>query len=276
MRPIIKLGAAVLASIPLATVGCTDKNADKANIVSNEPYSDIKHVSEIFCFKRDEKTGKIFIEEAEKDHRRLSYAVHNLKLLWQEIDMLKSWTNEFNKRAEKLEQREIKVSDLTPPSVLNTTKFNPKDTQTLKKFDVLNPTYFYDVYPFTNPTKGEELSSNIPVVRADGKDFSYLYTAYAAYNRNIPLSISIPSQYFIPESITRKHYLNIPRYGSSNDKELEAKEGIYFIAKGKVRKVEVIVPLTSLPLAIDTGKEMYLIGLDKVNVSNGNLGVVKR
>lgn len=272
MRPVFYKAALMAASaIPVSLIahnGCNRINQTE-EVKKVKELTNIKHTTEVFQFKRDKDTGKIFIE-LEKDEEKVNDARCHLKLLWQEVDILQAWAKEFNKKSENLEQKEIKISDLASPQIPKITKARADETDLFEEFNIFNPEGWDTTYPFQNIVRKDyhDLESNRDIITRQGtvNSFSHVYTAYFSYNNNLPLSVSVPGNYFVPESVSRKYYLD--KIGADfKQKEFGIKEGIYFVAKGKVRKVEVVVPLSSLPLTIDTGKKMYIIGLNTIGTT---------
>ena len=235
-----KLGAGILAAaIPFGAVGC----GNKGNV---QETAQVKHFSELFKFKRDAISGKIFVAGEER-----MQGVKDVGLSQYDLEYLREWRDLFNVRASNLKQVEIKVGNL------------PKSPRRGEQ-KVVFPDNFFSISSFNqlhkySNKKGQPLNLVIFPVAGfrDGRR---------------PLAITINDDLeFMPDSATIKSYL----YDSSN--RLGAydlrDEGLSFTVRNKDTNGEMnlIVPLQNLPLTIDAGDKMYLIGLDNVQIGEGKV-----
>lgn len=245
--------ATLAGALSFGVAGCKGKE----DVQEQEQVQKVKHFSELFPFKRDKATGKIFIGVNRDKHEQ---GIKDLALSWDDIRRLYSWEDMFNRKANQLEQVEINTGDLPSP-------------QEGVEQNVIFPQDNFVYYWFT------EMSSKGPE-----KDFTFIALPYTSYMREhkLPLAMTIKDDLqFKPESLALTHYVdkiyyprdeylhpgNVVKTGLSFKVEVKRKEG-------KTTTNNVIVSLDNLPLTIDTGNKMYVIGLDKVKVKEGNISTV--
>ncbi len=276
-----RLGAAVLlGTIPFTAAGC--KGEKSSTVQAEEVKPTARNISEVFKYKRDYSNHKIFVS-SNKDYKIVNDALHSLDIVGEDIRRFYIWQQDFNNRAFDLEQREIRFDLLSAPP-------KPIDRNLLPVEEKI------DVFPFIDPFKEKELKSS-----------SFLLLPRSNFsNSKIPLGITLSERFkFLPYSVERRHYLH-----RHNDGLLQAKEGICFKVQERTNNpdeenkgvgisiplsalpftidmkfkftepegkiLDIVVPVENAPIAIDTGKAMYLIGMDKVTVGEGKFGVVEQ
>ena len=252
-----KLGAGILAAtIPFGVAGCVRKE----NVKEETQVHTVNHFSEIFSFKRDELSGKVFIGRSRED--LWSQAIKERAFSHHDMNILADWEFLFNRRADKQEQVEINLNTL--PAPLKGVEQN-----------VVFPQDKFVYHPFA------EVSGKGPA-----KDFTYLAIPYSTYMQEykLPLAMTIKDDFeFQPESLSLKYYVDEIWYSQGNHSYQGniVKTGLAFKIRTKKEDNKttltfdnVIVSLNNLPLTIDTGKKMYLIGLDKVKVEKGEVSRV--
>ena len=245
MRPIHKIGAAILAgAIPLGLVynGC---NKNGTEPVKEEPT--INKISDAFQFKRNEN-GKLFIE-SNNDFEKIKKSLNPLGVSDQDIGDLYSLQFQFNKRVDTLIQKEIKVSDLVNP--------HKSIGDALKKNDVFLATVHSHNSSFIPPFYNFDAERSQMIMLPIASDITT--------RRLLPLSISLQSEFrLVPESIRLRYYLD-----NVEPNVEQVKEGIYFKVRynnEKDKNIEVVVPMCNLPISIDNGNELYIIGADKLGL----------
>lgn len=234
--------AAVLATIiPLGIIPGCKGTEDRHN------ETQVKHVSELFPFKRDKISGKVFV--GMKEGNSFSPGVKELKLSSNDLQYLKEWKDLFNVKAVNLEQVEINVNSLP--------KLPSRGEQS-----VVFPDNFYSVSIFDRPPECEkEQQTNLVI---------FPVASFRDERRPVAMTIKDGLE-FLPNSLIIKSYL----YDSPNNVGAYdlRDEGLSFKVRDESNNgvTNLIVPLQNLPLAIDTGKKMYLIGLDRVKVETGKI-----
>ena len=173
-----------------------------------------------------------------------------------DINDLAYWMGEFNQRG-FLKQKTINVKDLkSPEPIAEGISFD--DKKALKENNVLDPNLYIHIPAFFDPFEGiDEIPQTVLIIP----------TVSSLEGRKVlPLAIDLSKMdlskesKFIPESVALKNFLSdVDPY----NRKIET--GLYFeVQKPDERRVRVVVPLGNMPLAIDIGDAVYIIGLDKV------------
>ena len=248
---ITKLGAALLTIVPLTATGCAKKQQQEFP----EAKVHLNHISEVIQYKRDGNSGKIFLSP-EQDEKKYLAGLSSLSIVHEDIRRVYNWQLRFNAIALQLPQKEIKIGGL------------PSQEQ-LDKDKLMFPKENFMVFPFTNP-----FEINRPRID-EGTQFMFM--PYGSYMRekNMPMAFTLSDDFkFIPDSLNLRPYIQ-----RHDDGLLKVQQqGLHFkINENKKdgRTIDIIVPSGSIPLAIATSKEMYLIGLNKVDVGEGIFSVVE-
>ncbi|MBI3591240.1 MAG: hypothetical protein HY094_07700 [Candidatus Melainabacteria bacterium] len=249
----VKLGTAVLAGvIPFGAAGCKGKQ----EMQETAQVQKVKHFSEIFPFKRDENTGKVFVGKEEKkfliiktnqEHPFYPYDLENLD----------KWQKLFNQNANKLEQIEINAANILSSL--------PKHGEQ----NIIFPNNFYDL-----STLDALISKSVCLNMKEEVNLVVFPVASFKDGSRRPLALTLEKSFeFMPNSLAPKFY----SYDSHNNLGGydQVGTGISFKVENKATNLtlNLTAPLENLPLIITTENKMYLIGLDKVDVQKGNLEV---
>ena len=254
VRPIVKLGAAISSVIPLQA-GCNNTPE-----VPQVPHNSVRFTSEdvddylqVISFTKDRATGKISISVSEnkKDVFKKLDAKGVETALLSDMD---EFVSKFNER-KALEQKVISIRDLKAQKPLSQNKVE-QDFKLDFTCSCMSPfSSLLDQGRVGNlyySPKAIPLLTVVPSTSAWEKTIGF------------PLSLQLKETKFIPES------LEVKNFERSVDETVE--EGLYFEVEetSNKRRTGVVVEMKNLPLIIDAGDKLYIVGLDKSPLYKGD------
>ena len=250
------LGGLVLGALPFTSIACSKgRHVTKSPAPASPNNYKISHISEVIHFRKDAKTGSIFLEP-DPDIERITRGLESLGFSEQDRVHLTLWARQFNRRF-ALPQIFIRTDELTSPAPMPM-DLDINDKEELAKRGVIESRHSTLASPFV-PTFDTFTKDDLPKVTkltAATQGFD----ARAHFPVGIDLSDTNPM--FIPDSLSLRWFVN----DFNPDETPKIETGVYFELEfpSDRRKFGSIVPQGNLPLTIDAGPNVYIIGLDKV------------
>lgn len=255
IRNLVAYGLLGLASAGIGSGCSTNKAKEDKTIqsveISKEDKSQLS-LKDVLCFRKPINSEKLYLE---LDDKKIDTAggLLGLGLNEGDIENLYKLIKEFNSLAAGRNQHLIKISDLRPPNPIPNDISPNDDSGKLRMLHrILSPGTIQYTDPFKVHILGGETVLLLPKVQSKKA------------MEGTPVTLSLISLQLQEGSICRSNY--IPPFG-----DWAIKEGIYFQltskpdASGFIDLIEVVIRDENLPLFIDTGTDLYVIGADKLD-----------